>query len=88
MLKRQARRPAEYVELQISRLNEALLIAYSAMSESNLSAVDRVVKIVRELDRYYFGPGVPPTSLTTAPELPQAEAAAGEPLQLALIPHL
>jgi len=37
----------------VSRLNEALLAAYGAMSAENLEAVDRVVKIVRELDRYH-----------------------------------
>jgi DNA-binding CsgD family transcriptional regulator len=45
--------PAEFLALQVSRLNEALLVAYSAMSVANLQAVDRVVKIVRELDRYH-----------------------------------
>jgi DNA-binding CsgD family transcriptional regulator len=45
--------PAEFLALQVSRLNEALLIAYDAMSVVNLEAVDRVVKIVRELDRYH-----------------------------------
>ena len=44
--------PAEFVAIQVSRLNEALLVAYSAMSPTNLKAVDEVVKIVRELDRY------------------------------------
>ncbi len=44
--------PEEFVAIQVSRLNEALLIAFSAMSPSNLKAVDQVVKIVRELDRY------------------------------------
>ena len=44
--------PEEFVAIQVSRLNEAMLIAFSAMSPSNLKAVDRVVKIVRELDRY------------------------------------
>ena len=44
--------PAEFVAIQLSRLNEALLVAYSAMSPTNLKAVDQVVKIVRELDRY------------------------------------
>ena len=38
--------------IQVSRLNEAMLIAFSAMSPTNLKAVDQVVKIVRELDRY------------------------------------
>jgi hypothetical protein len=45
--------PEEFVAMQVSRLSEALLVAYSAMSGMNLKAVDRVVKIVRELDRYH-----------------------------------
>ena len=45
--------PEEFVALQISRLNEALLVAYSAMSGQNLAAVGHVVKILRELDRYH-----------------------------------
>ena len=45
--------PAEFLALQVSRLNEALLVAYGAMSPVNLEAVDRVVRIVRELDRYH-----------------------------------
>ena len=44
--------PEEFVAIQMSRLNEALLVAFSAMSPTNLKAVDQVVKIVRELDRY------------------------------------
>jgi DNA-binding CsgD family transcriptional regulator len=45
--------PTEFLALQVSRLNEALIVAYSAMSGANLHAVDRVVTIVRELDRYH-----------------------------------
>ncbi len=45
--------PAEFLALQVSRLNEALFVASGAMSAVNLEAVDRVVKIVRELDRYH-----------------------------------
>ena len=44
--------PMEFVAIQVSRLNEAMLYAFSAMPPSNLKAVDQVVKIVRELDRY------------------------------------
>ncbi len=34
-----------------------MLVAYSAMSAGNLKAVDQVIKVVRELDRYHgFGP--------------------------------
>jgi hypothetical protein len=39
--------------MQIERLNEAMLVAYGAMSGGNLQAVDRVVKITREFDRYH-----------------------------------
>jgi hypothetical protein len=53
LAKRAPRSPTEFVALQVSRLSEALLVAYSAMGNQNLEAVDRVVKIVRELDRYH-----------------------------------
>ncbi len=36
--------PEEFVALQIGRLNEALLVAFSAMSGQNLKAVAEVVK--------------------------------------------
>ena len=45
--------PHEFIQLQIRRLSEAMLVAYSAMSDGDLHAVDHVVKIVRELDRYH-----------------------------------
>ena len=55
--------PAEYLALQVSRLNEALLVSYGAMHNSatgtNFEAVDRVVRIVRELDRYHGFVAVP-----------------------------
>ena len=61
--------PAEFLALQVSRLNEALLVAYGAMSAENLEAVDRVVKIVRELDRYH-GFAVP-AATPRPPRLPR-----------------
>ena len=52
--------PAEFLALQVGRLNEALNVSYGAMSGANLRAVDRVVRIVRELDRYHgFDPREP-----------------------------
>jgi len=55
--------PAEYLALQASLLNVALLVSYSAMHNSatgtNFEAVDRVVRIVRELDRYHGFAAVP-----------------------------
>ena len=53
MARRTPHPPEEFVAIQVGRLNEALLVAYSAMTGANLKAVDRVVKIVRELDRYH-----------------------------------
>ena len=43
--------PMEFVAVQVSRLNEALLVAYSAMSPTNLGR-STGYRIVRELDRY------------------------------------
>ncbi|RBP00022.1 hypothetical protein DFR50_1841 [Roseiarcus fermentans] len=45
--------PEAFVAIKLSRLNEALLVAYSAMSPTNLEAVDQVAPIVRALDRYH-----------------------------------
>ena len=39
--------------MQVGRLSEALLVPYSAMAPDNPQAVDRYVRIVRELDRYH-----------------------------------
>ncbi len=51
---RRAPEPTEdFVAVQIARLNEAMLIAYGAMQDGNLGAVDRVLKITREYDRYH-----------------------------------
>jgi hypothetical protein len=56
----------EFAALQTSRLNEALLVAYSAMGQMNLKAVDRVVRIVRALDRYAAVLAARPLSRTPA----------------------
>ncbi len=80
--------PAEFMALQVSRLNEALFVSYNAMSGANLEAVDRVVKIVRELDRYqgFTAAGVAPTPgpsrlapPSTTPLALQAPAERAEP---------
>jgi hypothetical protein len=51
--RRQPHPPEEFVVIQISRLNEAMLNAFSAMSPKNLKAVAQVVRIVGDLDRYH-----------------------------------
>jgi hypothetical protein len=71
--------PAEFVELQISRLNEALLVSYSAMGGANLKAVDRVVRIVRELHRYC---GFSPRDIPANAEEPRLARPAEKPLAL------
>jgi hypothetical protein len=49
--------PHEFIKLQIRRLSEAMLVSYSAMSNGDLRAVDKVIKVARELDRYHgFAP--------------------------------
>ncbi len=53
LARRMPEAPEEFAAIQMSRLNEALLVAFSAMTNMNLKAVDRVVRIVRELDRYH-----------------------------------
>ncbi|HEY5206866.1 MAG TPA: hypothetical protein VIJ63_20050 [Roseiarcus sp.] len=70
--------PAEFLALQVSRLNEALLVSFSAMHDpkegTNFEAVDRVVRIVRELDRYHGFAAVPRSrEETEAHRLPPVE---------------
>jgi hypothetical protein len=63
--------PREFIQLQIRRLNEAMPIAYSAMSNGNVKAVDQVIKVVRELDRYHgFGAISAPQSFAESPVTP------------------
>jgi hypothetical protein len=76
--------PEDYAALQISRLNEALAVAYSAMSPQNLKAVALVVRIVRELDRYHGFVGARPRR----PEMaPQALENMGSELDEVALPH-
>jgi hypothetical protein len=63
--------PAQFLAMQVSRLVEALLVSFGAMSGSNLQAVDRVVKIVRELDRYRGFAAAGRRGLPVAPEAPE-----------------
>jgi hypothetical protein len=66
--------PHEFIKLQIRRLSEAMLVSYSAMSLGDLNAVDKVIKVVRELDRYHgFAPD------RSAPRYPPSLPAAQPP---------
>ena len=45
-----------FVQVQIGRLSDAMMIAHGAMMDGKLHALDRVVRLVGELDRYHgFG---------------------------------
>jgi len=83
LAKRAPQPPAEYLALQVSRLNEALLVSYTAMhgalSGTNFEAVDRVIKIIRELDRYH---GLAPRDGASRPGYPQLAPPAQAPLAL------
>jgi DNA-binding CsgD family transcriptional regulator len=61
-----------YAQLQIERLNDALMVASLQMVNGNLKALDRVLKVMQAQDRYHgFGlPGGP------APALPAPADAA------------
>ncbi len=72
--------PEDFAALQVSRLNEALLVAYGAMSDKNLRAVALVVRIVRELDRYH---GFAAADRRRRRDPRPADAGAPEPLALA-----
>jgi hypothetical protein len=43
----------DFAKLQVARLNEALMAANMKMLEGDMAALDRVVKVVAELDRYH-----------------------------------
>ncbi len=45
--------PAGFVQLQIARLGDAMQVAHTMMMEGDLKAMDRVIKLAGELDRYH-----------------------------------
>ena len=74
---RRALEPTEaFIAVQIARLNEAMLVAYAEMKDGNLAAVDRVLKITREYDRYHG------LALTLARRAGAAEGAGADALAL------
>jgi hypothetical protein len=80
--------PHEFIKLQIRRLSEAMLVSYSAMSLGDLNAVDKVIKVARELDRYHgFAPHPsPPNCAPSWPAPPPPLLALPEP-RAALAPR-
>ena len=73
--------PGEFVQMRTSASRaKRCFVAYSAISSSNLEAVDRVVKIVRELDHYHgfalLGPPAPISRRSSRPLSPPHNDAA------------
>ena len=74
--------PAGFVQLQIARLSEAMIVARTMMMQGNLQAMDRLIKLTSELDRYHgFAPAqIPWASGSGAAAAPRR---AGAPRDLA-----
>jgi len=53
LAKREVDPPAGFVQLQIARLGDAMQVAHTLMMEGDLKAMDRVIKLAGELDRYH-----------------------------------
>ena len=68
--------PADgFAQLQMARLSDAMMVAHTSMMEGNLQAVDRVVRLAHELERYH-GSGARsdagPVARLKLPEPPRA----------------
>jgi len=84
ILSRRPDPPAEFANLQMRRLSEAMIVATAAMNAGNLHAVDRVIRLTRELDRYAgfaaalaaaaAAAAAPPAALAREPAAPLALA--------------
>ena len=58
--------PAGFVQLQIARLSDAMSVAHTMMMEGDLQAMDRLIRLTGELDRYH-GFGRAPLAAEPAP---------------------
>ena len=73
--------PAGFVQLQIARLSEAMIVARTMMMQGNLPAMDRLIKLTSELDRYHgFAPAQIPWGERSGAAAPRR---AGAPRDLA-----
>ena len=77
LARREAEPPASFAPLQIARLGDAMKVAYAAMMDGDLKALDRVLRIARELERYQGDRSPEPQAALPAP--PPARLAAPTP---------
>ena len=78
LAKREVDPPAGFVQLQIARLSDAMIVAHTMMMEGDLQAMDRLIRLAGELDRYH---GFGRAEIAAAPEAappPQIAAPARE----------
>ena len=68
--------PVGVVQLQVARLSEAMIVARTMMMQGNLQAMDRLIKLTSELDRYH---GFAPAQIPWAREAAPPRLAAPEP---------
>ena len=81
--------PSEYLALQVSRLNEAMMVAYGSMAGGNLTAVDRVVRLVKEMDRYHgFFPSGDASAAAPDRLAPPAPLALAAPTAMEMTPQM
>jgi hypothetical protein len=73
--------PAGFVQLQIARLGDAMVVAHTMMMEGDLQAMDRLIKLTGELDRYH---GFGRAEIAAAPQLPPPPRIAAPPREPAL----
>ena len=68
--KRELDPPVGFVQLQIARLSEAMIVARTMMMEGDLQAMDRMLELTGELDRYHgFASSRLPALAEAAPRL-------------------
>ena len=81
LAKREVDPPAGFVQLQIARLSDAMLVAHTRMMEGDLQAMDRLIKLTGELDRYHgFGRAL----IAAGPDAAPPPQLAAPPRELAL----
>jgi hypothetical protein len=79
LARREAEPPAAFVPSHVARLGDAMKVAYAAMMGGDLKALDRVLRVGRELERY-CGPRPPePQVLPPPAALPRLAAPAPPP---------
>jgi hypothetical protein len=79
LAKREVDPPAGFAQLQIARLGDAMVVAHTMMMEGDLQAMDRLIKLTGELDRYH---GFGRAEIAAASQRPPSPRIAAPPREL------